>query len=458
MGRPKKVADSARANVQRMALSDLSPAPYNPRRISEDALAGLQASLGRFGLVQPPIFNERTGHLVGGHQRVKAALSLGETECDVVVVDIDPGEERALNVALNSPHIAGEFTDDLQGLLGEIEDFDAGLFTELRLDELLLPVATDGLVDEDDAPPPPEEPVSTLGDLWALEGHRIICGDCRDLAVVKRLLDGGLVNVAFTSPPYASQRKYDETSGFKPIRPDEYVDWFDDVQANVRAVLADAGSWFVNIKEHCDGGQRHLYVKDLTIAHVRQWAWMFVDEFCWRDTKNGVPGGWNNRFKDAWEPVFHFASAGGIKFNPLANGVQSDAVFDYSASTATTATGSGLLGVKATDERSGIARPSNVVELAAASTGNHSAAFPVGLPEFFVRAFSDVGDRIFDPFMGSGTTLIASETHDRIGLGCELSPAYVDVIVRRWQNFTGKEATLDGDGRTFNEIAEARGG
>lgn len=144
------VADSARARVERRALGDLAPAPYNPREISDAALAGLRASLDRFGLVQPPIFNERTGHLVGGHQRVKAASALGETECDVVIVDIDPGEERALNVALNSPHIAGEFTDDLQDLLGEIEDFDAGLFTDLRLDELA--VSLDGAL-PDETPP-----------------------------------------------------------------------------------------------------------------------------------------------------------------------------------------------------------------------------------------------------------------------------------------------------------------
>ena len=98
---------------------------------------------------------------------------------------------------------------------------------------------------------------------------------------------------------------YDESSGFRPIPPDEFTDWFEDVQSSVHAVLADDGSWFVNIKEHCDGGQRHLYVKDLTIAHVRRWGWRYVDELCW--VTGGFPGKFDERFKNGFEPVFHFA-------------------------------------------------------------------------------------------------------------------------------------------------------
>ena len=135
----------------------------------------------------------------------------------------------------------------------------------------------------------PPIPVTQPGDMWLLGPHRIICGDCRDYGTVERLLAGERVNVAFTSPPYASQRAYDESSGFKPIPPGEYVDWFEDVQASVRAVLAEDGSWFVNIKEHAHEGQRDLYVKDLTIAHVRRWGWLFVDELCWVDAATACP-------------------------------------------------------------------------------------------------------------------------------------------------------------------------
>ena len=100
--------------------------------------------------------------------------------------------------------------------------------------------------------------------------------------------------------------------------------------ANIAAVLADDGSYFLNIKEHADDGERSLYVKDLVIAHRRQWGWRFVDEFCWRKTDNGVPGGWGNRFKNAWEPVFHFCRQQQIKFRPKAVGHESEDCFDYS--------------------------------------------------------------------------------------------------------------------------------
>ncbi len=286
-------------------------------------------------------------------------------------------------------------------------------------------------------------------------GYGVICGDCRDLAAVKRLLGGRKVNVVVTSPPYASQRKYDESSGFKPIPPDEYVEWYKGVAAVIAEVLAPDGSYFLNIKEHCADGQRHLYVKDLTIAHVRQWGWRFVDEFCWRDLKNGVPGGWNNRFKDAWEPVFHFSKQQSIKFWPLANATESDSIFEYSADTEKTATGSGLLGAKATVEHKGLARPSNVIEVASASTGDHSAAYPVALVEFFIKAFTDPGDVIFEPFCGSGTTMIAAMRTGRSCYGCEISPAYTDVIVQRAQEWIKKDFCLNGHGSSFDELKAA---
>ena len=135
--------------------------------------------------------------------------------------------------------------------------------------------------------------------------------------------------MVITSPPYATQREYDPTSGFKPVPPDEYCEWFRDVAANIAAILAADGSYFLNIKEHADEGERDLYVKDLVIAHRRQWGWRFVDEFCWRKTDNGVPGGWGNRFKNAWEPVFHFCRQQQIKFRPKRVGHESEDCFDY---------------------------------------------------------------------------------------------------------------------------------
>ena len=99
-----------------------------------------------------------------------------------------------------------------------------------------------------------------------------------------RLFETRQAAVIVTSPPYATQREYDPASGFQPVKPEDYLSWFCPVADNIASVLAPDGSYLLNIKEHAQDGERHLYVKDLTIAHVRQWGWRFVDEFCWRKT------------------------------------------------------------------------------------------------------------------------------------------------------------------------------
>ena len=293
---------------------------------------------------------------------------------------------------------------------------------------------------------PPDAPVvSRAGEVYELGPHRLVCGDSRDAATWVRLMGGAKANVVFTSPPYASQRKYDESSGFKPIPPDDYVAWWEPLQANVAAHLAADGSFFVNIKEHCDDGQRHLYVKDLTVAHVRAWDWRFVDEFCW--VHRGLPGSWPNRLKNAWEPVFHFTRGDAIKFRPRAVGHASEDCFHAGGAVSDT-NATGNVGWSGSDVEvvAGVALPSNVIDLPnnPANHGGaaHSAAFPVGLPEFFIRAFSDAGDLVVDPFLGSGSTLIAAAKTGRVARGFEISPRYCDVIRRRWTKYA-RSAGID---------------
>ncbi len=312
--------------------------------------------------------------------------------------------------------------------------------------------------------------------MWLIGPNRLICGDCREHGVVARLFEDAKANVVITSPPYATQREYDPTSGFKPVRPEEYTEWFRDVAANIQSVLAADGSYFLNLKEHAQNGQRHLYVKKLVIAHVEQWGWRFVDELCWRKTDNGVPGGWNNRFKNAWEPVFHFCRQEKIKFWARAVGHVSEDCFDYSPDNPKSTSGSGLLGtgprgkmaggsrewehlfVSRDGRHRGVARPSNVLEIRAeTSQGSHSAPFPRALVEFFVKAYSDAGDLVFDPFPGSGTTIAAAAALNRIGYGAEISPAYCDVILRRIWNLTGEEPVLAESRQPLTEAAAVRG-
>lgn len=266
--------------------------------------------------------------------------------------------------------------------------------------------------------------------------HFVVCGDCRTPEAWRLLSDatgGRLANVVMTSPPYASQRKYDEASEFRPIPPEEYSDWWEAVQRLVREHMAPDGSFFVNIKEHADGGERHLYVMDLVTAHKRKWGWMYVDEFCWR--RAGVPGGWPNRFKNGWEPVFHFAAQPEIKFRPDAVSTETEHAFDYSPANGKSVSGSGLLGKEhAAGFREGLARPSNVIDVGSGGakvSGEHPAEFPVRLPAFFVLAYSDPGDLVIDPFLGSGSTMVAAAAEGRFGAGFEVSPRYTDVIRRR---------------------------
>ena len=448
-GRPHKGAGHEANGAAAAVWVDpgvLKPWAKNPRKNDGRPVDEVAKSIERFGFAAPIVAN-KDGEVIAGHTRLKAAKKLGLTSVPVRYVDLPEKEAHALAVADNKLGELAEWDDDLlRAAIDEVEDVSGLGFDERELRALMNePEQPD--VSEPGGPSGQRKDARTRrGDVWTLGKHRLLCGDCRDAADVAMLVDGSSVNVAFTSPPYASQRKYDESSGFKPIHPDDFVAWFEAVQANVRAHLASDGSWFVNIKEHCDDGQRSLYVKDLTIAHVREWGWRFVDEFCWRNTKNGVPGGWNNRFKNAFEPVFHFATQASIKFRPDAVSVPSDDVFEYSPDNGVANNGSGLLsGEPVLGYSKGLARPSNVVDVAAApGTDGHSAAFPIGLPTFFIRAFTDAGDVVFDPFMGSGTTLIACENEGRIALGTEISPAYCDIIVDRWEKLTGRKALRNG--------------
>lgn len=462
--------------IELWPVERLVPYTRNARTHSEGQVAQIAASIAEFGFVNPILVDSRDG-IVAGHGRLLAARKLGLTEVPVIVLDhLSETQRRAYVLADNRLALNAGWDDEilaaeLAGL--ESDGFDLGLigFSEHELADLMAdPEEAPAAEAEEEVPLPPAKAVTVPGDLWLIGAHRLICGDCRDTPVVTKLFDGRKANVVVTSPPYATRREYDPASGFRPVAPEDYVEWYRDVAASIASVLAHDGSYLLNIKEHAEDGQRHLYVKDLFIAHVRQWGWRFIDEFCWRKTDNGVPGGWNNRFKNAWEPIAHFTRGESIKFHPFAVGHRSEDCFDYSPDNPKSASGSGLLGTGARGEAAGkpdsrdedgrhvgIARPSNVIEAKTESSqGSHSAPFPRAIPEFFIKAFSDPGDVIFDPFLGSGTTLVAAGALDRAGYGCEISPAYCDVILRRAVEAFGVAPTLSATGESFTDVARAR--
>ena len=439
-GYPRQINDG----YEVVKLDAIKPHPRNPRR---GDLEAIKASVDVNGFYGAVVANKRTGYILAGNHRWMAANALGLLEVPVVWVDVGKAEARRILAADNRTSDLGSYDDavlasllqglqDDGGLLGTGYDDDdlAGLLSGLIEDD------ADG--GDDETPAPAIDKAKELeakwktskGQVWKVGAHRLMCGDCRSEEDVKRLVDGVKVNLAFTSPPYASQRKYDEGSGFKPIRPDDYVEWFDRAQACVRRHLADDGSWFVNIKEHCEGGQRHLYVKDLTIAHVRRWGWRFVDELCWR--KTGMPGSFGRRLRNDWEPVFHF-DFGSCKsrFDNVKRMTAKAIVKPQNKGTSSKVQGT-KKAIDSDAEGVGLSLPGNVIELSTAAPKRgmcgHSAAFPVSLPTFFIKAYTDPGDVVYDPFMGSGTTAIAAEQEGRRALGMEISPAYLAVQLQRF--------------------------
>ncbi|MBI4442582.1 MAG: ParB N-terminal domain-containing protein [Acidobacteria bacterium] len=328
------IAGLRESQVRLWPIDRLVPYARNPRTHSEEQIVQIAASIAQFGFTNPILVDTKAG-IIAGHGRLLAARKLGLAEVPVIVLDhLSETQRRAYCIADNKLALSAGWDEELLSAeLAELEreGFDVELtgFSDAELEVLLADEeGTESAITPEEVPDTPAVAVSQPGDLWMIGTHRLLCGDCRDREAILRLFEGVKANVVVTSPPYASQREYDPSSGFRPVAPEDYIEWYQDVAANIESALAPDGSYFLNIKEHAEDGQRLLYVKELTIAHVLRWGWRFVDEFCWRKTDNGVPGGWGNRFKNAWEPVFHFCRQRQIKFRPEAVGHLSDGCFD----------------------------------------------------------------------------------------------------------------------------------
>lgn len=254
---------------------------------------------------------------------------------------------------------------------------------------------------------------------------RIYCGDAYKVLCA---LDDTSVQLIVTSPPYADQRK----NTYGGIAPDSYVEWFMPIAAQLHRVLTADGSFILNIKERVVDGERHTYVLDLIHA-LRKQGWRWTEEYIWHK-KNCYPGRWPNRFRDAWERCLHFTKnkhftmyqdavrvpTGDWAKSRLRNLSATDRVRDESK------VGSGF--GKKIENWIGrdLAYPTNVLHMATeCGNKNHSAAFPLALPEWFTRLFTQPGDVVLDPFMGSGTTLRAALELERRAVGIDISADYV---------------------------------
>jgi len=409
-------------------------------------------------LIDQPIVVDGDGVIIKGHGRLKAAQELGLTTFPVVVrTDLTSEQVRLARIADNRSQDGGWESDRLQQELSDIMDQLPEVdFDGLGIDEdwfADLDISFDDPLSESDdtlldtLPPEPVNVVIQPGDLIEFpNGHRLICGDCRDWHTWERFLNGQQVHGVITSPPYAEQRK----EHYNSVPVEKYVDWWDAVQANVQQALTEDGSFFVNLKAHCEDGQRVLYVMDLVLAMVRQWGWRFVDEFCW--VKPGYPGDFDRRFKNGFEPIYHFARCAEFRafLDQVAEGRASSVNATWEPLSKTQGTEGTVKGLSVNS-----VRPSNVLEIAFDQTGvadSHSARFPVKLPAFFIQAFSRSGDRWCDPFCGSGSTLIAAIRSGRIGYGIELDPQSVQWSVERVLKELNEETCImNGESVDWNE-------
>lgn len=272
--------------------------------------------------------------------------------------------------------------------------------------------------------------------------NRIYQGDCLN---VLNALPGDYFDLIVTSPPYADQRK-DIYGG---VKPDEYVDWFLPISAELKKVLKPTGSFVLNIKERVVNGERHTYVLELIIA-MRKQGWFWTDEYIWHK-RNCYPGKWPNRFRDAWERCLHFTRQKGFamyqeavmvpmgdwKESRLRNLSETDMQRDDSK--VQSGFGKRIANWLGRD----MAYPTNVLHMATeCANRNHSATFPVDLPAWFIKLFTKEGDVVLDPFIGSGTTAIACIQNDRRYVGIDLNPEYVELTRKRVTDVTGNTPSL----------------
>ncbi len=258
----------------------------------------------------------------------------------------------------------------------------------------------------------------------------LFIGDCRE--ELKKLPDNS-VDLIFTSPPYADQRK----NTYGGIRPDKYVNWFLPITQQLLRVLKPTGTFVLNIKEKVVNGERSTYVMEL-IIEMRKQGWLWTEEFIWHK-KNSYPGKWPNRFRDSWERLIQFnkdkkfsmyqeevmVPMGDWAKTRLKNLSTTDKTRDESK------VGSGFGKNISNWINRDKAYPTNVIHLATeCNNKKHSAAFPEGLPEWFIKLFTKVGDTVLDPFMGSGTTNIVANKMKRNSIGIEIVEKYYNLVER----------------------------
>lgn len=380
--------------TKKRSVDEIHPDPSNARKHSPRNIDAIAASLHRFGQ-QKPIVVDSSGVVRAGNGTLEAAKKLGWSEVAVVESDLKGAEMTAFAIADNRTAELAEWDDEvLAATLQALDDADVPLadagFTAEELAEVQKAAGAEeaGEVVEDEVPEAPGEPITKVGDLWILGRHRLLCGDSTKAEDVERLLGGAVVDATVTDPPYGiSYQSNYRKDKFDELKNDDRI-----LSGWVAPSMRVSQGWIVffcawqRLDEWMDVGRE---IGDLTNLLI------------WK--KAAAMGDLTGSFA----PTFEVALAYNRGEKLLCDG-----------------------------------RPSAVLEhrIDAGVTFVHPTTKPVGLLSDILRATTRKS--VFDPFLGSGTTLIAAEQLGRSCYGMELSPAYCDVIVRRWENLTGEKAEL----------------
>ena len=419
--------------IEWLPIEDVHPYPKNPRKLGERAVEKVAASLAEFGWRQPIVVDEEHV-IVVGHTRLLAAKHLGMERVPVhIAVGLTPAQAKAYRIADN--RTAAENVWDLELLPLELEglklmDCDLAVlgFEKHELHRLMRGSAG-GLTDPDAVPETPVAPVSRPGDLWLLGDHRLLCGDSTSQDNVERLMEGKRAALMATDPPYL----VDYSGGEHPATVanrggaskdkhwDAYIDhehsvafYADFLRAAIELALAPnvaVYQWYATARV------------EVILAAWREVGLLAHQQLIWHKSRPVLT---RSDYMWDYEPfLYGWREGKRPSRRPPAN---SRAVWEV-------------------DQREGI-------EEGAGSL--HPTMKPVELIRRCIDYHTESGGLIYEPFSGSGTALIAATMTQRRCSAIELSPAFVDVAVLRWQAFTGKQATLEGDGRAFEQIAAER--
>jgi len=408
--------------IETWPLERLKPYARNAKTHGEDQVAKIAASMAQFGWTVPVLVGS-DGEVIAGHGRILAATHLGLTDAPVIVLDhLTEAQRRAYRIADNKLTELGAWDEAL--LAGELqellaEDFDLSVvgFSDAELDALLAGGgdADGGNEGEDEVPETPVDPISRPGDLWLLGPHRLLCGDSTVATDVERVLNGVTPLLMVSDPPYGVE--YDpswrnkagaaSTRRTGKVLNDDRADW------------REAWALFPGDVAYVWHGALHAAT---VIASLEAAGFAIRSQIIWAKERLVLSRG-----------DYHW------QHEPCAYSVRKGSKGHWAGDRKQTT----LWQISSRDQDADTV---------------HGTQKPVECMRRPILNNSSPGQAVYEPFMGSGTTLIAAETTGRVCLGVELNPAYVDVAVERWQRFTGKTAVLDGSGESLSELAAGRRG